>query len=215
MLKGFKAFVTKGNVVDLAVGVIIGVAFSQVVDSLVKDIITPIIGLFGGQPDFSAIKPGGVAIGNFINAVISFLIKAAGLYFLIALPFTSFRVALAVQMQVTRVFWILDFAATGYLCWWLMDDRLRLSGAGRRVAAGVLLATVLVNGILALVMIIQKKRVRRTLRNIGILLSSLATFHMPGPELSIDHAEALNVPFGVAVAVTVLAFTVSIGWRTL
>lgn len=77
----------------------------------------------------------------------------------------------------------------------------------------VLLGTILVNGILALVMIVQKKRVRRTLRNIGILVSSLATFHMPGPELSIDHAEALNVPFGVAVAVTVLALTASIGWR--
>ncbi len=79
----------------------------------------------------------------------------------------------------------------------------------------VLLGTILVNGILALAMIIHKKRVRRTVRNIGILVSSLATFHMPGPELSIDHAEALNVPFGVAVAVTVLAFTASIAWRTL
>ncbi len=79
----------------------------------------------------------------------------------------------------------------------------------------VLLGTILVNGVLALVMIIQKKRVRRTLRNIGILVGSLATFHMPGPELSIDHAEALNVPFGVAVAVTVATFAGSIAWRML
>ena len=79
----------------------------------------------------------------------------------------------------------------------------------------VLLGTILVNGILAVAMIIQKKRVRRTLRNIGILVSSLASFHMPGPELSIDHAEALNVPFGVAVAVTVVALAGSMAWRTL
>src|SRR4051812_19051503 len=90
MLKGFKEFISRGNVIDLAVGVIIGVAFAGIIDSLSKDIITPIIGLLGGQPDFSAIKPYGIGIGNFINAVISFLIKAAGLYFLIVLPFSRF-----------------------------------------------------------------------------------------------------------------------------
>lgn len=76
--------------IDLAVGVIIGAAFSGIVDSLTKDIITPIIGMLGGQPDFSSIKPFGIGIGNFLNAVISFLIKAAGLYFLIVLPFNRF-----------------------------------------------------------------------------------------------------------------------------
>jgi len=90
MLKGFKEFISRGNVIDLAVGVIIGAAFAGIVDSLSKDIITPIIGLVGGQPDFSAIKPYGIGIGNFLNAVISFLIKAAGLYFLIVLPFSRF-----------------------------------------------------------------------------------------------------------------------------
>src|SRR3954452_7067540 len=90
MLKGFKEFISRGNVIDLAVGVIIGAAFAGIVDSLSKDIITPIIGLVGGQPDFSAIKPYGIGIGNFVNAVISFLIKAAGLYFLIVLPFSRF-----------------------------------------------------------------------------------------------------------------------------
>jgi large conductance mechanosensitive channel len=89
LLKGFRDFVARGNVVDLAVGVIIGVAFGAIVDSLVKDLITPIIGLMGGQPDLSAIKLGPVAIGNFINAIIAFLIKAAGLYLLIVLPFNS------------------------------------------------------------------------------------------------------------------------------
>jgi large conductance mechanosensitive channel len=95
MLKGFKEFISRGNVIDLAVGVIIGVAFAGIVDSLSKDIITPVIGLLGGQPDFSAIKPYGIGIGNFINAVISFLIKAAGLYFLIVLPFSRFGKRLA------------------------------------------------------------------------------------------------------------------------
>jgi large conductance mechanosensitive channel len=90
MLQGFKNFIARGNVIDLAVGVIIGVAFGAIVDSLVKDIITPIIGLFGGQPDFSAIKPAGIGIGNFLNNVISFLMKAAALYFFIVLPFNHF-----------------------------------------------------------------------------------------------------------------------------
>lgn len=90
MLKGFRDFVARGNVMDLAVAVIIGVAFGAVVDSMVKDLITPIIGMLGGQPDFSALKLGPVAIGSFINAVIAFLMKAAGLYFLIVLPVNRF-----------------------------------------------------------------------------------------------------------------------------
>jgi len=90
MLEGFKKFIARGNVLDLAVGVIIGVAIGAVVESLVKDIITPIIGLIGGQPDFSAIKPGGIGIGNFINSVISFLMKAAAVYFFIVVPFNKF-----------------------------------------------------------------------------------------------------------------------------
>ncbi|HLH02006.1 MAG TPA: large conductance mechanosensitive channel protein MscL [Bryobacteraceae bacterium] len=95
MLKGFRAFISRGNMIDLAVGVIIGAAFTGIVDSLTKDIITPILGHLGGQPDFSAIKPFGIGVGNFINAVISFLIKAAGLYFLIVLPFNRFTKRLA------------------------------------------------------------------------------------------------------------------------
>jgi large conductance mechanosensitive channel len=95
MLSGFRAFIARGNVIDLAVGVIIGAAFTGIVDSLTKDVITPIIGLVGGQPDFSAFKVGPVAIGNFVNAILSFLIKAAGLYFLIVLPFTRFAARLA------------------------------------------------------------------------------------------------------------------------
>ncbi|MEQ1945758.1 MAG: large conductance mechanosensitive channel protein MscL [Bryobacteraceae bacterium] len=88
-MAGFKDFVLRGNVVDLAVGVIIGAAFGGIVDSMTKDIITPIIGAAGGQPDFSAIKAGPLGIGAFINAVISFLIKAGVVYFVIVKPFQA------------------------------------------------------------------------------------------------------------------------------
>jgi large conductance mechanosensitive channel len=86
MIDGFKNFLLRGNVVDLAVGVIIGAAFGAIVDSLVKDVITPIIGLIGGTPDFSSIKLGAINIGNFINALVAFLIKAAALYFIVVVP---------------------------------------------------------------------------------------------------------------------------------
>jgi large conductance mechanosensitive channel len=79
-LGGFKKFILRGNVVDLAVGIVIGAAFTSVVQALVKDIITPILGVFGGQPDFSAwVVPFGssrLLIGDFLNAVISFLLIA-------------------------------------------------------------------------------------------------------------------------------------------
>jgi large conductance mechanosensitive channel len=91
MWKGFRDFVARGNVVDLAVGVIIGAAFGAIVDSLVKDVVTPVFGLLGGQPDFSTWKLGPVAIGSFANAVVAFLLKAAGLYLLIVLPVNRYR----------------------------------------------------------------------------------------------------------------------------
>ena len=102
MLKGFKAFISRGNMIDLAVGVIIGAAFAGIVDSLSKDIITPIIGLLGGQPDFSTFHPFGLGIGSFINAIIAFLIKAAGLYFLIVMPFNRFAKRLAAPPTTTE-----------------------------------------------------------------------------------------------------------------
>jgi large conductance mechanosensitive channel len=88
MLSGFQQFLMRGNAIDLAVGVIIGAAFGGIVDSLVKDIISPVLGLLGGQPDFSALQLGPVGIGHFLNAAMGFFIKAAGLYFLIVLPYT-------------------------------------------------------------------------------------------------------------------------------
>ena len=88
-MAGFRDFVTRGNVVDLAVGVIIGAAFGGVVDSMTKDVITPVIGTLGGQPDFSAIKVGPIGLGSFLNALISFVIKAAVVYLMIVKPFTA------------------------------------------------------------------------------------------------------------------------------
>jgi large conductance mechanosensitive channel len=82
----FKTFIAKGNVMDLAVGVIIGAAFGDIVKSMVKDVITPLIGVVGGKPDFSAIHLGPIMIGNFINAVVAFLILAAVVFFVLVKP---------------------------------------------------------------------------------------------------------------------------------
>jgi large conductance mechanosensitive channel len=93
-MAGFKDFVLRGNVVDLAVGVIIGAAFGGIVESVTKDVITPIIGSIGGQPDFSAITAGPIGIGKFLNAVISFLITAGVVYFVIVKPFQALNAKL-------------------------------------------------------------------------------------------------------------------------
>lgn len=89
-LGGFKKFLVRGNVVDLAVGIVIGSAFGNVINAVVKDLITPLIGLFGGGPDFAtwSIRIAGqdFIIGNIINALISFLLIAAVVYFLVVLP---------------------------------------------------------------------------------------------------------------------------------
>jgi large conductance mechanosensitive channel len=90
MFSGFRQFIARGNVLDLAVGVIVGAAFGAIVDSLVKDVFTPAIGAVIGQPDFSAWKVGAINIGNFINAIIAFLLKAAAVYYFIVVPFNSF-----------------------------------------------------------------------------------------------------------------------------
>jgi large conductance mechanosensitive channel len=86
MLKGFRDFISRGNVVDLAVGVIMGAAFSAIVGSLVADVITPIIGAIFGRPDFSGITVGPVMIGKFINAIVGFLLVAVGVYFFVVIP---------------------------------------------------------------------------------------------------------------------------------
>lgn len=90
MLEEFKKFILKGNVVELAVGVVVGVAFGAVVTAMVKDLITPLIGAIGGQPDFSrlafTINHSKFLYGEFINAVISFLTIAAVIFFLVLQP---------------------------------------------------------------------------------------------------------------------------------
>jgi large conductance mechanosensitive channel len=86
----FKTFLLRGNVVDLAVAVVIGAAFGAVVNSLVADIITPIIAAIVGEPDFSAldftINDSRFTYGNFLNAVISFVTIAAAVFFIVVKP---------------------------------------------------------------------------------------------------------------------------------
>src|SRR5580700_9928601 len=93
MLQGFKQFILRGNVLDLAVAVVMGVAFGAVVAALVKDLITPLIAAIVGKPDFSAIEftinGSRFPIGDFINAVVSFILIAAAVYFLIVLPMNA------------------------------------------------------------------------------------------------------------------------------
>jgi large conductance mechanosensitive channel len=91
VIKGFRDFIMRGNVIDLAVGVIMGGAFGAIVNSLVADIIMPIIGMIFGQPDFSAIKLGSILVGNFLNALISFLMIAFGVYFFIVVPINELK----------------------------------------------------------------------------------------------------------------------------
>jgi large conductance mechanosensitive channel len=86
MLKGFRDFVLRGNVIDLAVAVVIGVAFGALVSSVVKNFITPLIASAGGFADFSAIRTGPFLWGNILNAVLTFLITLAVVYFLVVAP---------------------------------------------------------------------------------------------------------------------------------
>lgn len=94
MLKGFRDFILRGNVVDLAVAVILGAAFNAIVNSLVKDVLNPIIASTVGKPDFSAVilhfHGGDIKIGNFFNATVSFVIEAAVVYFGIVMPLHYF-----------------------------------------------------------------------------------------------------------------------------
>jgi large conductance mechanosensitive channel len=93
MFSGFKQFVLRGNVVDLAVGVVIGAAFGTVVTALVKDLINPLIALLVGKPDFTGysftIRGTLFPVGDFFTAVVSFLIVAAAIYYLIVTPINA------------------------------------------------------------------------------------------------------------------------------
>ena len=93
MMSGFKQFILRGNVVDMAVGVVVGGAFAAVVAALTKDLLTPLIAALVGKPDFSAIRftvHGSVfALGDFINALVSFLLVAVVVYFFVILPINA------------------------------------------------------------------------------------------------------------------------------
>jgi len=90
MLSGFKQFILRGNVLDLAVAVIMGGAFGAVVTALVKDLLTPLLAAIGGQPDFAAIaftiNGSKFLIGDFLNAVVSFLMMALTIYLFVVAP---------------------------------------------------------------------------------------------------------------------------------
>jgi large conductance mechanosensitive channel len=92
-VKGFRGFILRGNVVDLAVAVVIGTAFGAVVTALVRDFITPLIAAIGGKPNFGGlfftVHNSKFAYGDFVNFVLSFLIIAAVVYFLIVVPVTK------------------------------------------------------------------------------------------------------------------------------
>lgn len=93
MLKEFRQFLLRGNLVDLAIAVVIGAAFGAVVTALVKDLITPLIAAVGGQPDFGdldfTINSSRFAYGDFLNAVISFVIIAAVVFFFVVRPINA------------------------------------------------------------------------------------------------------------------------------
>ena len=98
MLKGFRDFILRGNVVDLAVAVILGAAFNAIVTALVADVLNPLIAGTVGKPDFSYvvlnIGSGHIKVGNFLNAVISILIVASVVYFAIVLPLNTLQARL-------------------------------------------------------------------------------------------------------------------------
>jgi large conductance mechanosensitive channel len=95
MLKGFRQFIMRGNVIDLAVAVVIGVAFGAVVTSFVTNVLTPLIAAIVGKPDFSAfnlnINGAVISYGIFLNALISFLLIAAAVYFVMVAPMNAWK----------------------------------------------------------------------------------------------------------------------------
>jgi len=92
-MRGFKAFLLRGNVVDLAIAVVIAVAFTAVITAFVKDLVTPLIAAIGGKPDFAGlyftINNSKFFYGDFFNVVIAFVIIAAVIYFVVVVPYQS------------------------------------------------------------------------------------------------------------------------------
>ena len=108
MFKGFRQFILRGNVVDLAVGVVIGAAFSSVVNALVKDLITPLIAALVRSPDFSGmyftIHKAKFLYGDFVNSLVSFIIVAAVVYFFVVTPLNALmeKLGIADEVQVNK-----------------------------------------------------------------------------------------------------------------
>lgn len=111
--------------------------------------------------------------------------------------------ALLLPFVLLRALGAGDWKLVGALGAWLGPSRL----------VAVLILAIFAAGILAVVTVIWKKRARRTLRNIGHMLASLFTLHLPGPELSLDNPDSTKVPFGVAVALAVIFYVGMAGWR--
>ena len=98
MFKNFKSFLMRGSVVDLAIAVVIGAAFSAVVTALVKDLLTPLLAAIGGKPDFSTLtfelNHSKFFYGDFLNAVVSFLFVSAAIYFFVVVPMNALNARL-------------------------------------------------------------------------------------------------------------------------
>lgn len=106
ILHGFKEFISRGNVVELAVAVVIGAAFTALVNSMVKDLMTPIIAAMIGKPDFSAlaftINGSKFTYGSFINALIAFMSVAVAVYFIVVAPMNAYKEHLAEDEEATH-----------------------------------------------------------------------------------------------------------------
>jgi large conductance mechanosensitive channel len=87
MLKGFREFLLRGNLIDLAVAFVVGAAFTAVVMSLVDNILMPLIGKMGGEPNFDSIDVAGIPIGAFVTDLVAFALIAAAVYFLVVAPY--------------------------------------------------------------------------------------------------------------------------------
>ncbi|WP_237188210.1 large conductance mechanosensitive channel protein MscL [Rothia nasimurium] len=101
MLSGFKDFITRGNVIDLAVGMIIGTAFTAVVNALVESVLMPAISMIVKAPSFDEFLVfGDIKIGVFLTAVVNFLLIAAAVYFCIVMPINKFNEARAAKLAL-------------------------------------------------------------------------------------------------------------------
>ena len=102
MFKGFRDFVLRGNVVDLAVAVVIGAAFTAIVNALVADIINPLIAAIVRKPDFSFlvvnVNGGIIKYGEFLNVLIAFVLIAATLYFMVVVPVNTLKLTIALPL---------------------------------------------------------------------------------------------------------------------